>query len=302
MTAPQLLLMTISNYDRSLFGTVNQIIMRMTLFKTPVVLLAVLSVTACKDDPGLSLPTETVLSKEFRDGTLVSEYKYNSDKQLEQILGYDESTEQLEYFVKFEYDARGYLQQHIVCNADGKATSRTQYQIDPDGKFISSEFITLAGADSGKVIIRHTYEYNSEGYLSKDTWQDPDTEVEESYRVYFYYPNGNLERYEYYWTLVPAPEKAFEVRYSPAGQPLAESVSRRRGYPMNFDLYPLVAEQIQYETFDTAYGASGEYHKLITGRMYDSEGFVTEQTMTYNYILPANPDEVIKVNYTYIKI
>lgn len=276
--------------------------MKNALFKTSVVFLTVLCITACKDDPGPSLSGETVLNKEFLDGILESEYEYNSDKQLERILEYDLSTGQLDYFVKFEYDTKGYLQNHIVCDADGKATSRTQYQKDSDGKFTGSELMTLTGVDSGKVIYRYTYEYNNEGYVSKQTWHDPDTNVEESYSVYFYYPNGNLERYEYYGKVAPTPEKFFEVRYSPAGQALPESISKRRGYPMNFDLYPLVAEQIQYEIFDTPQEPSSEYHELITGRIYNSEGFVTEQIVTYKYILPAEPDEVIKMNYEYITI
>lgn len=276
--------------------------MKRTLFKTSVVFLAVLCATACNDDPGLSLPTETVLSKVFLDGKLESEYVYNSDRQLERILQYDGSNGQLKNYVKFEYDTRGNLQRHISCNADGKATSMTQYLKDADGKFVSSEFMTLSGTDSGKVIYRHTYEYNSDGYVSKETWNDPDTDEEESYRTYSYYPNGNLEQYEYYWMLVPAPEKAFEVRYSPAGRPLPESLSWRRGYPLNFSLYLLVAEQIQYETFDTALEPTGEYHQVITGRTYNNEGFVTGQVMTYKYILPAKPDEVVKMNYEYLKI
>lgn len=265
-------------------------------------LVAVLCTIACADDPAASPPTETVLSKKFHDGKLVSEYEYNSDKQLERILEYDDSNGELKHYTKFEYDTRGYLQTHIAVNADGEATSKTQYLKDTDGKLIGSDLVILTGTDSGKVVSRHKFEYNEEGYVRTDTWLDLDTDEEESYREFFYYPNGNLERYEYYGTVVPVPEKDFEVRYSPAGRPLPESLSVRKAYPINLSLYLLVAEQIQYETFDTTLGTVGEHHELISDRVYDDEGFVIEQTVTYKYILPVKPDEVVKMNFEYKKI
>lgn len=279
-----------------------QIVMKKIFLKTGIVLFMVPCVLSCKDDPGPSLATETVLSKVFVDGELEKEYLYNSDKQLDQIREYDGPTGQLKHYTKFEYDARGDLQNEISYNADGKVTGRNEYLKDSDGKFISSERVTLTGADSGKVITRHTYEYDEEGYISKQTWLDLDTQEEESYRAFFYHANGNLKSYEYYWSLIPTPEKAFEVRYRPEGRPLPESISKQRGYPINLSLYLLVAEQIEYETFDTALATTGEYHELISGRIYDNEGFVTEQTITYKYLLPVKPDEVVKMNYEYIKI
>lgn len=276
--------------------------MKKILLKTSLAILTVLYAVSCKDDPDPSRSMVTVLSKEFRDGKLELEYQYNSNRQLEKIIGYDVSTGQMEYYMKFEYDTRGYLQNEIGHNADGKATGRTQYQKSSDGKFIGSELMVLTGVDSGTVAVRYTYEYNDQGYISKMTWHDPDTGDEESFMDYSYYTNGNLESYEYYLVGGASPEKAFAVKYSPAGDPLTDDISKRRGYPLNLDLYKLVAEEIHYELFDTWLSSPGEYDELITDRVYDSEGFVTEQTITTKYILPAQPDDVIKMKYEYVGI
>lgn len=265
-------------------------------------LAVVLCITSCNDETKPALPKETVLSKVFQDNKLELEYQYNSNKQLEQIRDFELLTGQLNYFSKFEYDTRGFLQNLTSYDASGKATSTSQYLKDSDGKFISSEFITLIGADSGKVVHRHKYQYNKAGHISKQAWHNADTDAEESYTAFFYYPSGNLERYEYYWTVNPSPKKSYEVRYVPDGQPLPESISERRGYPINFDLFRLVADKIEYELFDTALGTTSEYQEVISNRIYNSRGFITEQTITYKYILPEKPDKVINMKYEYIEI
>lgn len=160
----------------------------------------------------------------------------------------------------------------------------------------------LTGADSGKITIRHRYEYNAEGHISKEAWHDPITDAEESYRIYFYYPNGNLAHYEYYWTLSPSPEKAWKVHYSPAGTPLPPSLYKHRGYIINFSLYELVAEEIQTSVFDTPYGIEGEFLQRISGRTYNDQGFVTEQVVTDIDIPSGNSKEVLKMTYEYIEI
>jgi len=276
--------------------------MKRTLFYECLFLLTSFFFMSCKDDPAPSVSVETVLSKVFVDGQLEREYKYNSGKQLEQMLQYKTTTGQLTSYVEFEYDTRGFLQNETAYNSDGKPTGRTQYLKDADGRFISSEYRPLVGTDSGKVTSRKTFEYNEKGLISKQAWNDPDTQEEESYQVYFYFPNGNLERYEYFWTVAPVPEKAVEASYSPAGQPLPESLSRLMASPINLSLYNFVAEKIEYEIFDTALASAAEYHELITDRVYDNDGFVTEQTITSKYIAPASPDDVIKMTYEYKKI
>ena len=179
---------------------------------------------------------ETVLSMVFQNGKLASEYLYNSDSRLERINQYDPATGQLLNFVAFDYNNRGYVERRTGHTIGGKATSELVFFNDSNGKPISSELRPLTGADSGKMTIRYRYEYNAEGYISKEAWHDPITDAEDSYRLYFYYPNGTLEHYEYYCTLNPTPEKAWELHYLPAGRPLPQSLYKHKGYDISFSL------------------------------------------------------------------
>lgn len=282
----------------------SRTVMKQTSFQLSFILLTVLCITSCKDDPEPkpSLPSEMVLSKVFRDGKLEFEYRYSESKQLEQIREYELSTGLLVYFTEFQYDNRGFLEKEVGYNENEKAISSKKYLKNGSGQFLSSDFIPLVGDDSGQVTTRYKFEYNKAGYISKESWYDPETDTEKSYRSYYYYPNGNLERYEYYWSVVPAPEKAFETRYSSAGQTLPENIYKHRGYAINFWMYYFVAEKIEYEIFDSALSPAGEYHEVIGDRIYNSQGLITAQTITYKYILPAQPDEVISITFEYIEI
>ena len=284
-----------------LFLSKAEIMMKKTSFLLSFMFI-VICITACKDDSEPALPKEMVLSKVFRDGKLELEYRYNADKQLEQIREYDKSTGLLDYYNEFQYDTRGFLQNEITYNADEKPTSTKKYLKNNNGQFVSSEFIPLTGADSGKVTTRHEFEYNKEGYISKHSWIDPETDTEESFQSFYYYPNGNLEYYEYYLALEPSPEKVSEVRYSPASQLLPENIGKRGGYPINFDLLLLVAEEIKYKILDSAWGPASEYHELISDRVYNGQGLVIEQTMTYKYILPEKPEQIIYFTFEYMEI
>ncbi len=267
--------------------------------------LILIGIVSCKNDPEPSLPEEvkeTVLSKVFVDGKLEQEFLYNADGHLAQIDVYNLTTGEVSFSTQFEYDNSGLLQNEISLNAEGKPTSHKLYTKNADGEFVSSQFKVLTGTDSGKVTIINKFQYNEAGLLSKESWHDPETEVEESYRSYSYYANGNLERSEYYWGANPETKKTYEVRYSPAGQALPESISKRRGYPVHFTLYMLVAEKIESENFDTPISNPYESHQVISDRIFNEEGLVTKQTVTYKYILPEKPDEVIEMMYEYIEI
>ena len=290
-----------SDYIQAIFDQ-SRIVMKKTSFQLSFMLLTILCITACKDDSEPSLPKEMVLSKVFRDGKLELGYRYNANQQLEQIREYNKSTGLMSYYSEFQYDTRGFLQNEISYDAEEKPTSNKKYLKNNSGQFLSCELIPLTGADSGKVTIRYKYEYNNEGYISKESWYDPETDTEDSYRQYYYYPNGNLEHYEYYWTLVPSPEKAFEVRYSSASQVLPENISKHRGYPINFNLHLFVAEKIEYKTLDSGLGPASEYHELISDRVYNSQGLITEQTITTSYIFPEQPDNVVHMMYEYDEI
>lgn len=273
------------------------------LLTTAVLIL--IGIASCKNDPEplpLEEVKETVLSKVFVDGKLEQEFLYNADKQLAQIDVYNLTTGVISFSTQFEYDNSGLLQKEISLNAEGKPTSHKQYTKNADGEFVSSQFKVLTGADSGKVTILNKFFYNEAGLLNKESWHDPETEEEESYRTYLYYPNGNLERSEYYWGANLETEKTYEVRYSPAGNALPESISRRRGYPVHFTLYMLVAEKIESENFDTPVSTPYESHQVISDRVFNEEGLVTKQTVTHKHILPEKPDEVVEMMYEYIEI
>lgn len=257
---------------------------------------------SCKKSGQDPAPTETVLGKVFRNGQLQSEYVYNSAKQLEKINQYQVSTGQLQSTVSFHYDNAGRVEQQTNYNAAGKPSSKLTYAADNAGKPLSGEFRALIGPDSGKVTIRYKYEHNKAGLISKEAWHNPITDKEESYRLYFYYPNGNLERYEYYWTLTPTPEIAWEVHYSAARNPVPPSLFERKGYVINFSLYELVAEEIETITFDTPLSNASKYFQQISDRKYNSQGFVTAQTMTTFSMESKTPIEVVEMTYQYSEI
>ena len=257
---------------------------------------------SCKKSGPNPAPTETVLSKVFRNGQLQSEYVYDAAKRLEKINQYQVSTGQLQSTVSFHYDNAGRVERQTNYNAAGKPSSELIYAFDDAGKPLSGEFRALIGPDSGKVTIRYKYEHNKAGLISKEAWHNPITDKEESYRLYFYYPNGNLERYEYYWTLTPTPEIAWEVHYSAARNPVPPTLFERKGYVINFSLYELVTEEIETITFDTPLSNASKYFQQISDRMYNSQGFVTAQTMTTFNMESKTPIEVVEMTYQYIEI
>src|SRR5690606_39139821 len=154
----------------------------------------------------------------------------------------------------------------------GGATSERTYIKDGDGKFIAIEFKTLYGVDSGKVTIRYKIEYNANGLVSKYSWNDPVTDKEQAYRLFFYYPNGNLKRYEYYSYDTGVDGKAYEEIYSPAGKTPPENIVKHKIYPVNFLVYLFTAEKIQYKSFDWSYFEPGESEQVISERKYNSQG------------------------------
>lgn len=272
--------------------------MRKTFFAMLCTMISACLIS-CNDDAGPA--GEIVLSKTYFDGVLETEYVYEN-RRLAVTRSYNISTGDLQGYTAFEYDSRGFLESSTYFNATGEPTSKRVYLKNGDGSFTQEDVIKLSGANAGEVTTRFRYEYNKAGYISKRSRHDPETDKEESYSTFFYYENGNRERYERYSTVSAIAEKELEVRYAATARVLPESISKRSGYPINFELDLLATEQIVYEFFDTGQGPAWEYHEVVSGRTLDEKGFITGQTITYKYITPESPDEVFVRKYEYEEI
>lgn len=257
-------------------------------------------VTSCKDDPAPVGPEVSVLSKVYVDGVLDYEYRYSDEGRLIQTRNYNVSTGNFAGYSDLKYDSRGFLEEAENHNADEEITSVTLYETNPDGQFTSAERYDLDGADLGTLTIRYTFGYNKDGRINRQSWHDPDTD-DEYYRIeFFYYENGNRERVEHYESDGISLEKIYEAHHSPGDFVLPESLTTRGGYPVSYEFDLMVAEQIEH--FGVSLAPLQEYHEIVSDRMVNEEGLVTELKVTTKFIEPAEPDHVVIMKYEYEKI
>ncbi len=271
--------------------------MKRMLTLLPVLVLLVLTIGSCKKTTS-SDPKETVLSQVLENGKLWLKYEYDKG-QVSKVTEYDVATGKPSNSQTFSYGHNGKLETIISYNASGKPGSKQAFAKDLGGNFTKVDFIALTGADSGKVVNRIKYTYKG-GHIVKEAWVDLVTDKEYSYRKHTWYDNGNLQSTEYYGQLTPTPVLWYKAEYSPAGDSLPAALDKHRGYPINFEHFNFVAEEVHYKN-EAGFGTD-EYTYLMSGRKYNNKGLLSEQTITTKYISPAKPSQASDRKYEWIEI
>ncbi len=269
------------------------------MLSTLLTVLVIAGIAGCKKNGSGGSSPLTVLSQVFSDGKLQLQYDYNDKQQVSKITEYDLASGKPDYSQEFIYDKRGRLENILDYNNSGKQTGKQQFFKDLDGHFTRVDYSSLTGTDSGKVVTRIEYTYNKQGFIVKEAWVDLVTGKPTSYRANAWDANGNLKTSDYYGQLNPA-VLWWTTEYT-AGKPLPETLAQHSGYPINFSLYYFVAEEI-HTSLIAGYGTPEDYTEFMTGRTYNNEGFLTDQTITLKHKVPISVDKVSVMKYVYKQI
>ena len=266
----------------------------------PVVLLVLATAlfSACKKNA--SSPKETVLSKQYRNDKLATEYLYNNNKQVYQVNNY-EPDGTLGAITELEYDANGRLKTSTLINPNnGDDINQYLYTYNNKGEFQKSEYILLNGPDSGKVSTRTNYVY-ANNRISRANEVNVTTGDIEWYHEYTYYANGNLKTDNFYNNLTPVPELYSETEYTPEGDPLPLAYEPQNVYPVGIGLLIFVTANIHYTKYSGP-AISQEYNESMSDRVFNNKGLITDQIITRKFKTPAFSDLVTTWNYEYIEL
>ena len=276
--------------------------MKRIILSVSISSLLVLAFIACKKNK-TSEPPIAVLSKQYINDTLYTEYLYNNNKQLERFNYYNKVTGEIAESEVFEYDMQGHLKT-VVTLEYGEPLWRDEYFTDEEGRFISRERAHDSGPDSGTVFHRLIYTYNNKGDLKRETEVElTDDSKQENFYEYSFYTNGNIKSVKYYRQVSPVLIKGSERFFNPEGTALPENYSKSNPYPYNWHYSYLTAGDIHI----TYYSVDGitvvdEVVETITKRKYDEQGLITQQTVTTEFPFSGDQTEVNKWRYEYINL
>ena len=266
----------------------------------PLFFLATLIVcNSCKKNSGSPAPPETVLSKILRNGALEQEFQYNAQKQLSRYIYYPTSRNS-----DLEYNSNGTLKSITETGMSGQLFSKKEYHYNPSG-VLDTIFVYLApevvvpGVD-----LQHTsslvYEYNGEGQITKETRVDPKKGDPLSYNLYTYNNNGSIKKIEY-WKINAVADLTKVWLYGKSDS-IPALASKIKLSPIDINLAYFYTIQIHTTSYNAAGIVSNEYEEKLKDRVFDKNGYMTEQTIERNFILPASPGEEVELVYIYISI
>ncbi len=266
-------------------------------------LLVILSLSlflGCKKNKE-SVPGDFVLSKQFMNNILISEWTYMADGKLAREQDYDEQTGVFNYAVDFEYDSYGRLVKEKQYDAGNKLSGIVSYYWKSNDRLEKHEYLVMSGADSGKITARVKYGYDIESRITKQSWVDLVTDKVFESRDMNYYSNNNLKLVEGYIYNSGFSALKYRLNYSPEGDTLLPGLGDRGGYIIDFRWPEFVAGEMHYYYYSGAL-VNTETKTIYTNRQYNNRGYLKSQTATLKKIKPAKADEVNEYRYEYIEL
>jgi hypothetical protein len=267
--------------------------------KKVLIILGLLFFLGCKKNKDTP-QGELVLSKQFMNNILISEWTYNSDGKLAKEKAYNEQTGAFSYAVEFEYDSFGRLLKEKQYDASNKLSAIVSYYWNASGRLEKQEYLATSGADSGKITVRVKYGYDIKGRIAKQSWVDLVTDKIYTGREMNYYSNNNLKSVEGYNYYGGPAELKYRTNYSPEGDSLSSGLINHGGYIIDFRMPDFVAGEMHYYYYDGAI-VNTETKTVYTNRQYNESGYLKSQTATVKKIKPIGADVVNEYRYEYIQ-
>ena len=264
--------------------------------KQLICLLLTMSLLAgCKKDS--SKQKELLLSSLSTDGAVTARFQYDGNNNLTRYELYSSGV--LSAYIQVGYDGNGFINLLSTFSMPGEIPiARYQITTDAKGKTTSVTSYSLQGPTPNVPDFISTYTYNANGQVSKVAAKDIDGKLVNSTSL-LYYPDGSVKETQIYKeenNLLWLWQKSV---YANAGD-FPKGVNR---------LEPALGPQVTANYFsesihDYVYDKDGTEltHKsrLMSGREFNTDGTLKQQTETYNFIKPIKPKEVNNKGFGYV--
>ncbi len=263
-----------------------------------LILSLIIFSVACKKDRTKATDHGIAISKIFENDALLTEFEFDANHKIVRETWY-ESDGSFKYRIQYAYDPYGYLSISAGVDQQGKVYEQTFYSRNVSHQVLKHELKSLSGNDSGKITTRIKYEYGIDGLLKSQTWVDIVTDKPYNTREFSRYADGSLNNVSVYY-YSPGKSKQWQNDFSIGTDTIPRSLINFNIYPYDSRIADLESASSRFQSFSGAL-VTKEVKMTYTNRVYNTEGYLTSQTITRKQIVPSELLETSKMVYQYIK-
>jgi hypothetical protein len=250
----------------------------------------------CKKDGGKT--KEILLAEVSTNGAVTTRILYSDDNKPVRYETYSGGA--INGFLKFEYDANGYIAKLGTYIMPGETPAvRIIFQCDADGRIITHTNYDLTSPTPNAPSSITTRTYNAQGALSTAVSKDNNGDLLKRLN-YLYFPDGNLKELQTFKEASNQLWMSGKSVYSIPNGFYPKGADRLRTILGNEFLANLFSESIHDYTYDQNGAIVTHSSRIMSAREFNDDGSLKKQVQTYKSVKPPQPEVVSNAGYGYI--